>query len=624
MTGHYASLAMLAKRRGARQAVGVSRPATPALRPPRPWLAILALVAGTCVLFSRSLGYGFINYDDPGYLTGNPHVQAGLTWEGVSWAFAGRSDYWHPLTWLSHMLDWSLFGANAAGHRAVSIAWHAANAGLVFVVLRRLTGAAWTALLAAAVFAWHPLRVESVVWITERKDVMSGAFFLLMLWAYTDYAERLQAARPARRAYWAAVGFFAGGLMCKPSLVTAPLVLLALDFWPLRRLVRAPAAGWWRAHRCVLLEKLPFFILSGAVSVATLLMQHRIGALVLQLPLADRAGNALVSVARYLGKFLWPADLAIFYAHPGRWPVAVVAAAAALFLALTWLAWVQRGRRPWLVVGWIWFLALLLPSLGLIQAGLQSMADRYTYLSLLGVELALLLTLREIRLPAAAWWTGAGLCVAACTVGTWRQQAYWRDSLALWEHAAAIDPDNHFAQAFLGYTHFEAGHWSEAERHARRALELAADDHWAWFTLAGVQERTGRLTEAAESYRRVLALLPTSVRAHVGRALVLLRLNRPAEAEHHWLEALRLEPTDTGLWQTRAEVLAQQRRFAEAAAAYERCVTLEPRNAVTQAGLGYMLLLTGRREEAIRRWEEALRLQPDFPGLRERLERLRR
>ena len=233
-------------------------------------LACAALFAGTLVIFARSLDYGFINYDDPVYVTANPRVQAGLTWDGIVWAFTGHADYWHPLTWLSHMLDWQLFGANATGHRAINIVWHAANAVLAFLLCRRLTGAWWLALFSAALFAWHPLRVESVVWVTERKDVMSGFFFFATLLAYTRYGELFKHGRPAGRAYALTLALFLGGLMCKPSLVTLPLVLLALDFWPLGRLSLQPAAGWWPAHRCVVLEKLPFFVLSAVISIVTI------------------------------------------------------------------------------------------------------------------------------------------------------------------------------------------------------------------------------------------------------------------------------------------------------------------------------------------------------------------
>lgn len=594
--------------------------------PPRslsPWLACALLAAGTLLLFSRSLGYGFINYDDPDYLTNNPRVQAGLTWDGIKWAFTGKADYWHPLTWVSHMVDWSLFGAHATGHRAVSVLWHAANAGLAFLLSRRLLGNAWLAFFSAALFAWHPLRVESVVWVTERKDVMSGCFFLLTLLAYLRYGERFQAGQPAGRAYWLTLALFLGGLMCKPSLVTLPLVLLALDLWPLGRLSLRPAPGWWAAHRCVVMEKLPFFILSAVITVVTIRMQAASHAFQLVIPLGDRLGNALVSVARYLGNFAWPSGLAMFYEHPGAWPGTALLGALALLAALTAWAWWRRDREPRLLAGWTWFLVMLLPSLGILQVGLQAMADRYTYLAILGLQLALF--------GGAAAWPGsprlkavaACLILAAAAALTWRQQGFWRNSETLYQRAIAVDPGSSYAEAFLGYTYQEAGDFAAAERHATRALELFPRNHWALLTLGNVQAQTGRLADAAESYRRITEHNPGYLRGYYLRGLLLQQLGRLPEAETSLAQAAELAVDSARPWIALAEVRARQRKFPEATTAYEQALARAPDSAEAHAGLGYMLALTGKRAEAVQHWEEALRLQPDCPGLRERLQRLR-
>jgi len=582
------------------------------------------LFAGTILLFSRSLSYPFINYDDPTYLTNNPHVRAGLTWDGVVWAFTGKSDYWHPLTWLSHMLDWQAFGANATGHRAISVLWHAANAVLAFLLLRRLTSTGWLAFFSAALFAWHPLRVESVVWVTERKDVMSGCFFLLTLLAYANYGERFRAVRPAGRVYALTLALFLGGLMCKPSLVTLPLVLLALDFWPLGRLSLRPAAGWWSAHRCVLGEKLPFLVLSGVIAVVTIRMQVASNAFALSVPLGDRLGNAAVSVSRYLGKSLWPADLAFFYEHPGRWPAAAVAGAVILGLLLTMLVWRGRDRQPWALTGWLWFLAMLLPSLGLLQVGLQAMADRYTYLPILGVQLAGLWTLRLLPVPVRVQAGCAALVLAVCAGLTWWQQQFWRDSETLYQRALAVDPASSHAEAFLGYTYHESGALAAAEQHARRALELSPTNHWAWLTLANVQGQTGRLAEAVDSYARMTAMNPRYMRGHYLRGLLLQQLGRLEEAEAEQVRAAELAPEAAAVFRALAEVRARRKDFAGAADAYARMIALQPDNAEAHAGLGYMLALTGRPDEAARQWAEALRMDPGFPGLQERLDKLRR
>ncbi|MDQ5979167.1 MAG: protein O-mannosyl-transferase [Verrucomicrobiota bacterium] len=594
---------------------------------PRPtthtWIAGALLVAGTFLLFSRSLGYGFINYDDPLYLTNNPRVQAGPGWEGVVWAFTGKTDYWHPLTWLSHMIDWRLFGADATGHRAVSIAWHAANAVLAFLLCRRLLGHGALALFSAALFAWHPLRVESVVWVTERKDVMSGFFFLAALLAHARYGELLKIGRPAGRAYALTFLLFLGGLMSKPSVVTLPLVLLALDFWPLRRLSLHPAPGWGAAHRGVLMEKLPFFLLSAVIAVVTIRMQVAHNAFVLEVPLADRLGNAVVSVARYLGHVIWPPNLALFYEHPGAWPMLVVAGALTLVGTLTVLAWRRRGPMPWMLAGWVWFVAMLLPALGLLQVGLQAMADRFTYLPILGLQLAVFGALDRMTLPARLRTACALAIVAACAGLTWRQQGFWRDSETLYQRAIAVDPSSSHAEAFLSYTYQEAGKLEQAERHARRALELSPDNHWALLTLANVQGQTGRLSDAIATYQRLTDLDPGYARGHYLRGLLLMQLGRLPEAETSLARAAEVLPDSSQARLSLAEVLARQRKFAEAAAAYEAVIALRPASAEAHAGLGYMRALTGRREDAIRHWEEALRLQPDFPGLRERLQRVR-
>lgn len=595
---------------------------------PRPsahvWIASAALAVGTILLFSRSLGYAFINYDDPAYVTNNPRVQAGLTWDSIVWAFTGRSDYWHPLTWLSHMLDWRLFGADATGHRAVSVLWHAANAVLAFLLCQRLTGRWWTSLFSAALFAWHPLRVESVVWVTERKDVMSGFFFLLTLLAYLRFATRLQAGQPAGRAYMLTLSLFMGGLMCKPSMVTVPLVLLALDFWPLNRLSSPPVSGGWQARRRVVLEKLPFFLLSAAVSVVTIKMQAASNAFVLTVPLADRLGNAVVSVTRYVGNFLWPADLAFFYEHPGAWPLPIAGGALGLLLTITLLAWWRRASAPWALTGWLWFLAMLLPSLGLLQVGVQAMADRYTYLPILGLHLALLWTLPLLPVPIGLQTVAGWLAVIACAGMTWGQQQFWRNSETLYQRALAMDPTSAHAEAFLGYTYHEAGELKAAERHALRALQRSPNNHWAWLTLANVQGQTGRLDEAVDSYQRLTDQYPRYARGHYLRGLLLQQLGRLDEAETGLTRAAELLPGSAQVQVALAELLARQRKFAAAATAYAQVITLQPDNAEAHAGLGYMLALTGRRDEAARHWEEALRLKPGFPGLRERLDKMRR
>lgn len=578
------------------------------------WAACTVLFAGTVLLFSRSLDYDFLNYDDPLYVTGNAQVQAGLTWDSIGWAFTGKSDYWHPLTWLSHMLDWQLFGANAAGHRLVSVLWHAANAVLVFLVLRRLTGAWWTAFFSAGLFSWHPLRVESVVWITERKDVMSGFFFFCTLWAYAGYAERMHAGRKASGQYALTLGLFAAGLMCKPMLVTVPVVLLILDYWPLGRFTPAAGPEWWQVHRCIVMEKLPFFILAGLTALATVLMQQHIGAFVLDVPFGARFGNAAVSVVRYLGKFFWPANLSICYQHPGHWPGLTVAGALALLAGLSVLAWWQRVKRPWQLAGWLWFLIMLLPASGLIQVGFQAMADRYTYLPILGWQLALFWTLRGFPLPKAMQGTAAAAVLAACATGTWHQQGYWRDPLTLFQHAVEVTEENSFAHSFLCFTLFNLERLEEATRHGERALQLDPDNQTARYTLGCVQERQGRFAEAAVSFQRVVQLNPAQTQARYMQGIVLLRLGRRDEALTELKIAAQQKPELKQANLDLAFTAAAHGRPGKALPHFEVAVELDPQDATARHGYATALTQLGRLDEAQGQLETTLRLQPNHPA----------
>ena len=484
--------------------------------------------------------------------------------------------------------------------------------------------------------------------MTERKDVMSGSFFLLTLLAYARYVDCRRLGRPWRRAYLLTIACFAAGLMSKPMLVTLPLILLILDFWPFARLP-SPAA-----LRLPLLEKVPFFALAGAAAVATVLMQRHTGAFVLDLPLADRAGNAVVSVARYLGKFLWPFDLIVCYPHPGSWPPPAVLAAAALALGLSWLAWRERFRRPWIAAGWLWFLVTLLPVIGLVQVGFQALADRYTYLSLLGIEVALLWSLPGLSL-LRAWGRAAiaAIVLAACAARTWDQQGVWRDSVSLFTHATAVTDRSDVAEDFLASALFAADRLDEAAVHAERARALNPRNDTALITLASLRERQGKSTEAAEFLRSALALRPGKPEVQCQLGLLELRRGRAEEARNLMTPALRstpglrertleiaraaqqsgdlgvalslyefvlaVAPDDPAILSGAAEIHARQREFAAAARLYRRVVELTPNDSRAHAALGYMLMLNGDRAAGLAEWRRALEIDPNFPGLRERL-----
>ncbi len=561
------------------------------------------------ILFSRSTGYGFVNYDDPRFLLNNPHVQAGFTRESIAWAFSGGTDYWHPLTWFSHMLDWRLYGLSGGGHHLTSVLWHAVNAVLAFFVMRRLTGAFWTSAFSAALFAWHPLRVESVTWITERKDVMSGCFFLLTLWAYAAYAERRRTGSGAWSRYALTLALFAAGLMCKPVLVTLPVLLLVLDFWPLRRI----GAVTWRA---LLLEKLPFFALSAATAVATVRLQADNGAFVLQLPLDARLGNAVVSVSRYLGKFFWPFDLAVCYPHPGYWPAWTLTGSALLVFGITFVAWRKRNTCPWFLTGWLWFLVMLLPASGVVQAGFQAMADRYTYLPVLGLQLGLLGALGDWPAGQAARWIRgglAGLLLAACAARTWDQQANWRDSVTLFTHAIAVTERNDVAHGFLGYTLAGDRNDDAALAHCQLALEINPRNQIALLAHAELQARHGQPAEAIATYRKILELNPADAQSEHLLGQLLLRRDEVTEALVHLKAAAQRQPEyiQSNLEQARFEV--RHGRYGEALVLYGLAVELDPRDASAHFGRGLALAQLGRKTEALASYEAALRLQPDSP-----------
>jgi Flp pilus assembly protein TadD len=614
------------------------------------------LFGGTLLLFSRATGFGFINYDDPSYVTANPQVQGGLSWAGLRWAFSAPADYfnWHPLSWLSHMLDWQLYGPSASGHHLTSVLWHALNAMLAFLLFRRLTGGFWRSALAAALFAWHPLRVESVAWITERKDVMSGCFFMLTLLAYARYVAVRAADRPAWRPYLLALVCFAAGLMSKPMLVTLPVVLLLLDFWPFAR-GTSPAA--WRN---LVFEKLPFFALSAAASVATVLMQRQAGAFVLDLTAGARVGNAVVSAARYLGKFVWPFDLVVCYPHPGSWPALAVLAASALVLGLAGLAWWQRRTRPWIAAGLGWFLVMLLPVSGLIQAGFQAMADRYTYLPLLGVELALVgcipgLNSRPGRVAGAS---AAVVLLAACAARTWDQEGVWQDSVSLFEHAVRVSDRNDVAEDFLASALFAAGRFDEAAAHAGRARALNPRNDRVLVTQAGLSERQGKMDEAMALYRSALALRPDNPlvqcqlgllelgRGHFDQARALMipalrsapvlrertrQLGRTALEQGNTTVALFLyefvlaaAPDDAKAHAGAGLVLLARNDTAGAIVHLRTAVELAPADSGAHAALGFLLIRTGDRTGGIAEWRRALELDPNLPGLREQLKQQER
>jgi len=610
----------------------------------------LGLFVGTVLLFSRSMGDQFVNYDDPRYVTSNAFIQAPFTWESLRWAFGGRLELWQPLTWLSHMADWQLYGDRPAGHHATSILWHALNAVLAFAVIRRLGATLWLGAFAAALYAWHPLRVESVAWVAERKDVMSGFFFFFTLWCYLGYGEARRAGSRARGRYAATLAAYVAGLMCKPTLVTVPLLLLALDAWPLGRVRcgrRAPdGSGVTESAARLIGEKLPFLAAAIAVSVLTMRLQRAGGQFTLDLPLAARLANVPIALVRYLGKLAWPAELTVCYPHPGWWPSGFVVLATVAVAILIGLAWRMRKTQPWLAVGAVWFGVMLLPTIGLVQVGFQSLADRYTYLPALGAEIAVLWTLERWLAvwPAAARIAAGAAVLGAFAVRTWQQQAVWRDSLSLFQHAVAVSNSSPIAEGFLGYTLASLGRYDEAIPHSERALTLDPKNEMAVYTLAEAAANSGRVEDAIRYYSRDLALDPSNVTSEYKLGVQLLRHGElaaaatrladagkrapaliahnaelAAEAARHGntlLAALRLQaglllqPANVAAHVTGGAGLAALGEPGAARAAFERALVLAPDDAEAHAELGLLLWKEHDTAGAARQLQRALQLSP--------------
>ena len=584
----------------------------------------VGLFSGTVLLFLRAVPHAFVNYDDPDYVTANPWVKAGLTWDGVTWAFtAGHASNWHPLTWLSHMLDVSLFGLNPHGHHATSVLWHAANAVLAFAALRRLTGLVGASAWCAAWFAWHPLRVESVAWVAERKDVLSGFFWLLTLWTYARYAESRRAgAEPGRmrRSGWyaATLAALALGLMAKPMLVTLPCVLLLLDYWPLRRAPWPSNRTEWLAWGRLAAEKVPFFTLAALSAYVTYLVQKGGGAVTAALSLEQRLENAVVAVARYLGKHFVPADLAVLYPHPGDWPGAAVAGAAALVLAVTAAAWAGRRSRPWLTMGWLWFLGTLVPVIGIVQVGLQSMADRYTYLPMLGVQVAVAFGVAEVwrrrpRSPGTRLLAGgAGAAMLAVLAGaTWRQIGVWENSFTLFDRAVAVTQNNYLAYNNRGIWLCDRGRIEEGAADYRKSLAIRPDYPEANNNLGRLLVQQGRAAEAVPLLRRALAGKPGSADVRNNLANALADAGQVDEATTLYEEILRQEPRHVNALNGLGVALAMKGRAQEARAKLEEAVRLEPANAGAHGNLGNVYSMLERHADAAKHYGQAVRLQPD-------------
>ena len=472
----------------------------------RDLLISAALIAFVAAVFSSVARHDFVQYDDPLLVTDNPHVKAGLTWDGIVWAFGRGANvaYWMPLTYLSHMIDVQVFGMRAGPAHVVNVVLHAINTALLYLLLRWMTGAVWSSAFVAVMFGVHPLHVESVAWIAERKDVLSGLFFLLTIAAHAWYVQK-----PSWRRYACVLAAFLLALMSKPIVVTLPAVLLLLDTWPLKRPRR------WG----LVVEKVPLVGLAIAVSIVTVIAQQNAGAMrsLDQFPLSYRLTNAIVSYARYIGKTFWPTNLAVFYPAPPQWPATIVIASAVVLVVITIIAIWQAKRRPYLIIGWLWFLGTMLPVIGIIQVGRQSMADRYSYLPHIG----LFIMLAWLAAEAGPRWRGALAALAivgtlAASLRSIDQLRHWRNNKTLFEHALAVTTDNPVANLQVGNIRFRERNFLDAERHYREALRIEESYALAHMNLAHLLVRRGQYDEAIAHYERALELNPNLQKAQEG------------------------------------------------------------------------------------------------------------
>jgi tetratricopeptide (TPR) repeat protein len=595
----------------------------------RRWLTVsvcIFLAAITWMVFGQTLGDDFINYDDQNYVYENTKITGGLNLAGIAWAFSHvHAQNWHPLTTISHMLDCQLYGLKAGGHHFTNVLLHTVAVLLLFAVLREMTGALWQSAFVAAMFAIHPLHVESVAWVAERKDVLSAVFLMLTLGAYLRHARAPSIAR-----YLTMAALFALGLMSKPMLVTVPFVLLLLDYWPLKRFApatpaesKAKSLDWWerqsRKLSGLMLEKIPLIALSVISGTVTFLAQRQALGWTEDLPVSLRFNNAVVTYIAYIWQMLWPVKLAVFYPHPeNRLPLWEIVLALAVLIAITVAGIVLRRKRPYFITGWLWYLGMLVPVIGVIQVGWQGRADRYTYLPQIGLYVLAAWAVADL---SASWRRqrqiaaiGAAILLGALTWRAWNQASFWRNSETLWTHTLAVTSDNDVAENNLGIIFLGRGQVDEAISRFQTAVDLRPENAPAHDNLAKAFLQKGRVPDAMLHYRKLLEIQPDNVEARNILGTDLIQQGRVREAIEQWQETLAMQPENGDAKSNLAWVFATYpeesvRNGTQAVQLAAQALQLSGgKNAIILRTLAAAYAESGRFAEAVRTAERGLEL----------------
>ena len=560
----------------------------------------------TLALYLPALHHGFVEYDDQQYVTENPRVQAGLTWKGLRWAFGFYAGNWHPLAWLSHMLDCQLFAANAGGHHLTSILLHVASTLLLFSVLSRLTGMMWRSAAVAALFAWHPLHVESVAWVAERKDVLCGFFWMLTLWCYVHFTAQRSPIR-----YFFTLGSFVLCLMAKPMGVTLPFVLLLLDYWPLKRISAFPFQ--FSNLKAMLLEKIPFLALSAIACGLTMRAQQIAIVSTAGLTIPQRIAHMFVAYNHYIVAMFVPRHLAVYYPYQIHLATLTLVGAVIVLGLVTLLAAINWRQRPYFIIGWLWYLGTLVPVIGLVQVGDQAWADRYTYLPLIGLFIALVWVTADLIKKIAILRSLSVVVALSLMFTTSLQLGYWKNTRTLFEHADQVTPNNYMAITVLGSLLAKEHKYAEAMTYYQQALRYEPTFPEAHFFMGDALDEEGKLDEAIAEYQQALWFKPTQEQTHIFIGIALGKQKKYDEAMAHYQAALKIN-TDSAVAQNNlARILHTLGRFDEAVAHYHAALEIDPKLELAQNNLGVLLIQQGQLAEGTRHLREALRLKPGDP-----------